>query len=164
MDFDYLHPPPALVFVTQALLGALFVVGVGAVILLPGISSSVATSLPEYAGLRTPLLAVAMAFTVLGLVTLVMISLLVHRIYRATILTRTSLLWVDSIVASLACAVIVVLISFVVVSNGQAGSPFVALLQAMTSLTLAVLACITLVLRSLLQRTIMISAELDEVV
>ena len=164
MDPPRSRPSLGLVIVTQLLLAALFVVGVGTVILLPGFSASVAASLPEYADLRTPLLALAIAFTVLALISLAMIALLVHRIYRGTVLARTSLLWVDVIVASLACAVRVVIIGFVVISDGQAGSPFLALAQAVVCLTLVVLACIMLVLRSLLQHAILMRAELDEVV
>lgn len=65
---------------------------------------------------------------------------------------------------SLACAVVLMVIGFVVIDDGQAGSPFLALVQAMVCLTLIALACITLVLRSLLRHAILIRAELDEVV
>jgi len=164
MDLDFPRPSLALVIVTQLLLGALFVVGVGAVVLLPGFSASVAASLPEYADLRTPLLALAITITVLALISLAMIALLVQRIYRGTVLARASLLWVDVIVVTLACAVLVVITGFVVISNGQAGSPFLALMQTTACLMLVLLACITLVLRSLLRHAILMRAELDEVV
>lgn len=164
MDHDLPRPAPALIIVTQSLLGALFVVGVGAVVFLPVVSASIAVSVPEYADLRTPLLALAIAFTVLALIALAMTALLVDRIRRGTVLERTSLLWVDGIVACLACAVILMIAGFVVISNGQAGSPFLALVQVTVTLVLIVLACITLVLRSLLRQAILIRAELDEVV
>ena len=164
MDQDLPRPSPALVALTQMLLLALFVVGVATIVLLPGLSANVAAGLPEYADLRIPLLALAIAFTILALMALAMVALLVHRIHRGIVLARTSLLWVDVIVASFACAVVLVITGFVVISNAQAGSPFLALMQATVCLILVALACITLVLRSLLGHAISMRAELDEVV
>ena len=159
MSPDYTRPSLGLVIVTQVVLCILFLVGLGAIALLPSVSSGVATSLPEFAELRDPLLAVAVGFTFLGL-----IALLVYRIYAGTVLTRTSLLWVDVIVATLACALVLIVTGSVTISNGEAGSPFLLLVQAMACLTLTALACITLVLRSLLRNAIGMRAELDEVV
>jgi len=164
MVHDLPRPSRALVAVTQSLLGMLFLVGVGAIAVLPAFSASVAASLPEYADLRTPLLALAIAIAVLALVTLAVVAVLVQRIHRGTVLTRSSLLWVDAIVATLVCAVVLVITGSGVISNGQAGSPFLALTQLMTCLALLALACITLVLRSLLRHAILIRMELDEVV
>lgn len=158
------RPPLALVVITQSLLGILFLAAVGAIALLPGFSANVATTLPEYAELRSPLLAITIAITALALISLVMIAILIQQIHRGTVLTRSSLLWVDVIVAALACAVALVLISFVVISNGQAGSPFLALIQVTACLILFVLVCVTLVLRSLLRHAILMRAELNEVV
>lgn len=164
MDLDLPRPPLALVVATEALLGVLFLVGVGAIALLPSFSTNVAASLPEYAHLRGPLLTVAIAFTILGLVALAMVALLAHRVYRGTMLTRPSLLWVDVLVATFGWAVVLIITGFIVISNGQAGSPFLALIQAMACLTLIAVACITLVLRSLLRGAMAMRAELDEVV
>lgn len=164
MDLDLPRPSLALLTATHVLLGTLFLVGLGAIALLPGFSANVAASLPEYAGLRDPLLAVAIAFTILGLIALAMVALLVHRIYSGTALTRRSLLWVDVIVATLACAVVLIITGFVLISNGQAGSPLLALIQVMACLTFIALACITLVLRPLLRNAILMRTELDEVV
>ncbi|HIZ34630.1 MAG TPA: DUF2975 domain-containing protein [Candidatus Ruania gallistercoris] len=164
MSPDYTRPSLGLVIVTQVVLCILFLVGLGAIALLPSVSSGVATSLPEFAELRDPLLAVAVGFTFLGLIALAMVALLVYRIYAGTVLTRTSLLWVDVIVATLACALVLIVTGSVTISNGEAGSPFLLLVQAMACLTLTALACITLVLRSLLRNAIGMRAELDEVV
>lgn len=164
MDLDYPRPPRALFIATEVLLGALLLVGLGAIALLPSFSASIAANLPEYADLRDPLLAVAITLTALSLIGLAMVALLVQRIYNGTVLTRPSLLWVDVLVATFGCAVVLVVTAFVVVSNGQAGSPFLALIQAMACLTLVAAACITLVLRSLLTNAITMRAELDEVV
>ncbi len=164
MNHDLPRPALPLVIVTQSLLGALFLVGIGAMALLPAFSANVAATLPEYADLRQPLLALAIAITMLALISLAMIALLVSRVHRGSVLARTSLLWVDVIVATLTCAVVLVIIGFIVISHGQAGSPFLALIQAMACLTLIALACITLVLRSLLRHAILMRTELDEVV
>lgn len=102
--------------------------------------------------------------TALGLVALAMVSLLVHRIHRGTVLTRASLLWVAVIIATIACAVALVITGFVVISNGQARSPFLALAQAVALLTLLTLGYVTLVLRFLRRHATLIRTELDEVV
>lgn len=164
MNLDLPRPPLALVVAAEALLSVLFLVGLGAIALLPSFSANVATSLPEYADLRDPLLKIAITLTILGLIGLAMVALLVQRIYSGTVLTRPSLLWVDVLVATAGCAVVLIVAGFVVISNGQAGSPFLALVQAMACLTLIAVACITLVLRSLLRSAIVMRAELDEVV
>lgn len=164
MNLDLPRPPLALVIATEALLGILFLVGLGAIAVLPSFSADVATSLPEYAELRDPLLAIAITLTILGLIALAMVALLVQRIYSGTMLTRPSLLWVDVLVTTAGCAVALIVTGFVVISNGQAGSPFLFLIQVMACLTLIAVACITLVLRSLLRSAIAMRAELDEVV
>ncbi|AWB89141.1 DUF2975 domain-containing protein [Homoserinimonas hongtaonis] len=151
-----------LMIVIECTLGALFFVGIGALALLPGLSADIAASLPEYAGLRMPLLALATAITVLGLVSLVMIALIVCRIYRGSVLAPASLLWLDVIVGSLGAAAFLIAIAFVVISNGQAGSPFLALVQLVGILALVVLAYIALKFRSRLRRAITMRAELDE--
>jgi hypothetical protein len=164
MDIDMPRPPLALIIATEALLTALFVAGLAAISMLPGFSADAAETLPEFAGLRTPLLTVAIVFSILGLAALATVALLVLRVYNGTVLTRPSLRWVDGLVAALAAAVVLIIVSFVLVSNGQAGSPFIALSQVMAALTLVALACVTLVLRALLRRAIALRAELDEVV
>ncbi|GAA1783675.1 DUF2975 domain-containing protein [Agromyces lapidis] len=149
---------------TQSLLGVLFLVGVGAIVLLPGISAEIAASLPEYADLRMPLLALSTAFIVLTLVALGALSLLVHRIYCGPVLAHTSMLWADLLVTSLGGAVVIVITSVVVVSNGQAGSPFLGLIQVIVCLVLVVLARVAFVLRSLIRRAIPMRVEQDEVI
>lgn len=164
MEYDLPRPSRALTLATQVLLGILFLVGLGVAALLPSFSSYIAASVPEFAQLRPPLLTVAIAFTLLGLTTIALVAILVHRVYRGTMLTRSSLLWVNGIVAALAGAAALIVVAFIVISNGQAGSPALALIQAMACLTLIALASITLVLRSLLKSAITLRAELDQVV
>lgn len=158
------RPSLALIVATEVLLGALFVVGLAAMFLLPSMAGALSEDFPEYAHLRGTLLAIAMIFTTLGLVAVGIVALLVHRIYRGTVLTGRSILWVDTLVATIAGAVVTVAIGFVVVSNGQAGSPIIALTQTLTGLALIAVACVTLVLRSLLRNAITMHAELDKVV
>lgn len=164
MNRDVPRPSPALVVATEALLGIMFLVGVGAIVFLPGLSADLATSFPEYASLRAPLLVIAITFAVLGLIAVTMVALLVLRISNGTVLARRSLVWVDVLIVSIGCAVALIAVGFVAVSNGQAGSPAVAFTQALTSLTLIAVACITLVLRSLLRDAMTMRAELDGVV
>ena len=104
MNLDTSRPPRALVISTEVLLGVLSLVGLGAIVLLPGVSASVADSLPEYANLRGPLLALAIGFTALGLVALAMVVLLVQRIYGETVLEQRSVMWVDVLVGTLGVA------------------------------------------------------------
>ncbi|MBF0671452.1 MAG: DUF2975 domain-containing protein [Salinibacterium sp.] len=164
MDYELPRPSPALVIVTQALLGALFLVGIGVIALLPGLAADAATTLPEYADLRAPLLAIAIAFAILALLALAIVSLLVQRIYRGAVLNGSSLLWVDVLVGTIVGAAVLVIVAFVVISIGQAGNPFLALIQVVAFLALSALAYLTLVLRSLLRRAIAMSTELDVVV
>lgn len=164
MDLELPRPSAPLALVTQLLLAVLFLIGLGALFVLPGIADDAAESIPEYAELRTPLLALAIGFTLLAMMALVLVALMVGRITRGTVLARTSLLWVDGLVTLLTCAAVLVVVAFVVIDRGQAGSP--ALLVAMVTalVSLAVLACITLVLRSLLAQAISMRAELDVVI
>ncbi len=164
MDQELPRPSLALVIITQSLLGALFLVGAGVLAILPSLSSTIATSLPEFAGLRDRLLALALAMVVLGLLALIMVSLLVHRIHRGTVLTRSSVLWVDVIVATIACHVVLLIVGLAVIDHGQAGSPWLALILGSACIALLALGSITLVLRSLLRHAISIRSELDEVV
>lgn len=164
MHPDLPRPPRALVVTTEALLGVLFLVGLGTIAVLPGVSADIAALLPEYAALRTPLLALSIAITVLGLIAVGMVALLVRRIHSGTMLAAPSLLRVDLLVATVVCIAMLIVAAFFVISNGQAGSPFIALLQAISCLTLAAAASITLVLRFLLRDAIAMRAELDEVV
>ncbi|MGB4779465.1 DUF2975 domain-containing protein [Microbacterium sp.] len=164
MIVTFPRPSRTVVLVTQVLLGALFLVGVAALAFLPGLSADVADGLPEYADLRSPLLALAIAVTILGTLALGMVMLLVRRISRGTVFARSSLLWVDVVVACLLCAALLVAFGFIVISNGQAGSPFLALAQVLACLGLATLASILVVLRSLLGQAIALREELDEVV
>lgn len=164
MNDDVPRPSFAVVVVTQALLGAIFVVGVGLVALLPGFSASLAERLPAYASLRTPLLALSIAIAVVAVIVLAVVSVLVQRIYAGSVLTRSTLRWVDVIIAALFCAAALVAAGFVVISVGQAGNPALALVQVMSCFGFAAVACVTLVLRFLLRHAILIRAELDEVV
>lgn len=164
MNVEIPRPPLALVIATDALLGVIFFVGAGAIVLLPKLAADAAASVPEYASLRGVLLAIAIAFTALGLIAIVLVVFLVHRIYNGTVLARRSILWVDMLVTTTGCAAVLVITGFVVVSNGQAGSPVIALSQVLACLILIAIACITLILRSLLRNAIAMQAELDEVV
>lgn len=158
------QPPLPLVVVTQAALGLMLLVGIATIALLPAASAGAAVDLPEFAGLRLPLLALAIAFTALGVIALAMIVVLVHRIHRGTILTRSSLRRVDILIAASIGGVALVLAAYVVISNGQSGFPLLVIAQALTCLGLTAVACITLVLRSLLRTAISIRTELDEVI
>ncbi len=158
------RPPLAIVIVTQLLLGGLFVIGLMAILLLPVASEKAACGLPEYAGLRVPLLSLAIAFVSLALLTIAMIALLIARVRRGTILTRVSILWVDIVIACLIAGAAVMIASVAVILAAQAGTPLLGVIQIPAILALAALAGVSLVLRSLLRHAISLRAELDEVV
>jgi Protein of unknown function (DUF3036). len=164
MDTEIPRPSTGLAIVTHVLLALLLVVGLGAIVALPSISASVAESFPEYAGLRAPLLTVSLALAGLGLVVIALVSLLVHRVWRGSVLSRSSVRWVDLIVVALALAIVLIVVGFVLISAAHAGSPFVALVAVMGLLGFATLTSIMLVLRSLLRRATLLSEELDVVV
>lgn len=164
MDVMLPRPSLALVVLTQIRLGLVFCASLVVLSLLPTFFAEVARSVPEYAGLRIPLLVVTMAFTALALLAVVFIAFLVHRVRTGAILARTSLTAVDVVIAALLAGFGLVIVSFLVIGPGQAGSPFLALVLVSTCLALAVTACILLVLRSLLSRAILMRAELEEVI
>lgn len=79
-------------------------------------------------------------------------------------LVSSSLVWVDLLVGTLVGAAAVVVAASVVISNGQAGSPFLLIVEVMAVLALMAIAGVMLVLRSLLRSAIQMRAELEEVV
>lgn len=164
MNVELPRPPRSLVVTTEALVGILFVVGFGAATMLPVISAAVAEELPEYASLRVPLVVAGIAFLTLGLLALGSVASLVHRIHRGSMLVSSSLVWVDLLVGTLVGAAAVVVAASVVISNGQAGSPFLLIVEVMAVLALMAIAGVMLVLRSLLRSAIQMRAELEEVV
>lgn len=89
---------------------------------------------------------------------------LVHRIHRGSMLVRSSLVWVDLLAGALTANAVVVVAASVVISNGEAGSPFLLIIEVMAVLALMAIAGVTLVLRSLLRSAIDMRAELEEVV
>ena len=164
MDAELPRPTLGLTIATHVFLGLLFVAGLGTIALLPSFAAPAAEALPEYAELQVPLLATSIALTALGLIAIAMIALLVARVYSATILTRSSILWVDVIITVLVCAALLLITAFFTISGAQAGSPAIAIALVIACLALIALACITLVLRSLLSGAILMRTELDEVV
>lgn len=164
MNFDLPRPPRSLVIATEALVGVLFAVGFGAAAMLPVVSTAVAEELPEYSDLRVPLLVAGFAFLALGLLALGSVAFLVHRIHRGSMLVSSSLAWVDLLAGALGAAAVVVVAASVVISNGEAGSPFLLILEVMAVLALMAIAGVTLVLRSLLRSAIDMRAELEAVV
>lgn len=158
------RPPLSLIVATEALLGVMFVVGLGAVCLLPGFATALGAEFPEFAGLRGPLLALGITFMVVGLIALAMLALLVCRIYTGSVLERRSLVWVDVLVGAFVFAAVLIVVGFVVISIGQAGSLFLAIIQVLTCLSFVVVAGVTLVLRTLLNSAIGMRAELAAVV
>lgn len=164
MNFDLPRPTRSLVIATEALVGVLFAVGFAATAMLPVFSAAVAEGYPEYASLRVPLVVAGIAFMALGLLALGSVASLVHRVYRGSVLVSSSLVWVDLLVGALVGAAVVVVVASVVISNGQAGSPFLLIVEVMVVLALMAIAGVTLVLRSLLRSAIDMRAELEEVV
>ncbi|MDC4232561.1 DUF2975 domain-containing protein [Actinomyces sp. B33] len=158
------RPPLPLTAATHLCLGALAVLGLAAIALLPTVSAHMAIALPEYADLRAPLLALAIGAIVLALVVLAVIGLLVQRIHRGAILVRSSLTWVDAMIASFLGGAAIVVASGAVIDRGQAGSPFLLLAEAAAFVVMIALACLTGVLRSLLRRSILMRDKLDEVI
>lgn len=138
MNIDLPHPPPRiLVIATEALVGVLFAVGFGVAVMLPPVvSTAVAAELPpEYADLRVPLLVAGFAFLTLGLLALGSVALLVHRIHRGgSMLVSSSLVWVDLLAGALAASAVVVVAASAVISNGEAGSPFLLIIEVMAVL------------------------------
>lgn len=137
---------------THLVLGCLVVLCLAVLAVPPGLASGMAECLPEFAALRGPLLGLSMALVALVVLVLAVVSVLVQRVARGTILTRASTRVVDVMIGALALGAAVIVISIVVVSGAQAGTPLLGLAQLGSALALAGLALVVLVLRSLLRR------------
>jgi Protein of unknown function (DUF3036). len=162
---DIPRPSSALISATQVLLGILIALGLAAELyLLPALADGAAAAYPEYSALRVPLLALAIAFSILAQLAVAVAMVLVHRIRAGRMLRPTSLLGVDILVAALVGGVALVVTAAAFIGREQAGSPFLAVVQGGLVIVLLALAGITLVLRSLLRQAITLRAELDEVV
>ena len=159
MGIQVRKPAFGLAAATYVLLGSLFLVGLAALAVLPGLSRDIASSLPEYASLRVPLLSLSIAVIVLGLAAIALLALLLHRTYTDTILVRSSVRWVDALACVLAGAVALDITAYAVISEAQAGNPAIALVQIVACSTLLTFACITLAIRSRIRDAIAMSSQ-----
>lgn len=157
------RPPLALVVATSAALVVLVLALIGVEVGLVALASESAERFPEYGHLRVPILTLAISFVVSVQAALVSIGVLILRVRSGLILTSSSVRWVD-ILSSLAAGIALLMVIGAVLFSANAGHPGLVLGLLLGILVLGAVAGVTLVLRSLLRGSIVLRAELDEVV
>ena len=154
------RPSLAATIVTWLALGLLAAIIIGGGIMLFPVSDSIARDNPEFANLRTPLLALALAICVCVETMLVATAILVGYIRRDRIFDRTAARMVDLLVIAVMVASVLTasLLPFI------PGPPALAIMIIGSVLMGITLFLVLMVLRSLLRRTVLMRVELDEVV
>ena len=156
----------SLIGVTKALIVLLFAALVGCqTLLVPMIAAGLARTAPEFSELQAPGILLVAALLASGQVILVCVWRLLTFVFHDTVFAPQSFRWVDAIIASLVVAgVIVVVVGMTVISDAQAGSPFLALMGMLALITLAGLALVVFVMRGLLVQATSLRQEMAEVV
>ena len=154
------RPSLASTVVTWLALGFLAAIILGGGIALFPVSDSVARDNPEFANLRTPLLALALAICVCVEAMLVATAILVGYIRQDRIFNRAAARMVDLLVIAVMVATVLTssLLPFI------PGPPALAIMIISSVLMGITLFLVLMVLRSLLRRTVLMRVELDEVV
>ena len=155
------------VVLAMVLTGSLFV----QLVMVPQLASDLQGLRPEYAYLRTPLI----AFMVLGIVAIQVILVCVWRLLtmvrRGTVFSHAAFRYVDIVIGAVVAAVLLLFGLGVTLAPGDAVSPGVVLLIGGASVLAAGIALIVLVLLMLLAQAVardteahQLKAELDEVI
>jgi hypothetical protein len=151
---------PSTTFSSWIALGILAVGIVLAEVIALETAASLAAEHPEFAHLRGPLTAAAIAFGLCLEAVLAITALLVGAIRHGRIFDRWALRLVDALVGALAAATVVV----AAVLPALPGPPALALAVIGATITGVAVVLVVLVLRSLLRRAVSMRLELDEVV
>jgi hypothetical protein len=155
------------VVLAMVLVGSLFV----QLVMVPQLASDMQGLRPEYAHLRTPLI----AFMVLGIVVIQVVLVCVWRLLtmvrRGTVFSHAAFRYVDIVIGAVVASVLLLFGLGVTLAPGDAVSPGVVLLIGGASVLAAGIALIVLVLRMLLAQAVardteahQLKAELDEVI
>lgn len=155
----------SLIGVTKALIVLLFAALVGCqTLLVPMIAAGLARTAPEFSELQAPGILLVAALLASGQVILVCVWRLLTFVFHDTVFAPQSFRWVDAIIASLVVAGVIVVVGMTVISDAQAGSPFLALMGMLALITLAGLALVVFVMRGLLVQATSLRQEMAEVV
>ena len=154
------RPSLAATVVTWLALGFLAAIILGGGIALFPVSDSIARDTPEFANLRTPLLALALAICVCVETMLVATAILVGYIRQDRIFNRAAARMVDLLVIAVMVATVLTASLLPLIP----GPPALAIMIISSVLMGITLFLILMVLRSLLRRTVLMRAELDKVV
>lgn len=160
MTFLISRPSLAATVMTWLALGFLATIILGSGIALFPVSDSIARDNPEFANLRTPLLAMALAICVCVETMLVATAILVGYIRRDRIFDRAAARMVDLLVIAVMVATVLTASLLPLIP----GPPALAIIIIGSVLMGITLFLVLMVLRSLLRRTVLMRAELDEVV
>jgi len=155
------------IVLAMVLAGSLFV----QLVMMPMLAMDLDGLDPDYAHLRTSLIAVP----VLGIVTVQVVSVCVWRLVtmvrRGTVFSHAAFRYVDIVIGAVVAASLLTFSLGVVLSPGNAVSPGIVLLIGGAAVLVAGMALIVLVLRMLLAQAVArdaeahhLQAELDEVI
>ena len=155
------------IVLAMVLAGSLFV----QLVMVPLLAIDLDELDPDFAYLRTPLI----AFTVLGIVTiqvtLVCVWRLVTMVRRGTVFSDAAFRYVDIVIGAVAAASLLMFGLGLTLAPGDAAAPGVILLIGGVAVLVAGIALIVLVLRMLLAQAVArdaeahhLQAELDEVI
>lgn len=151
----------------MVLAGALFV----QVVMVPLLANDLEELGPEAAGVRVPLLVIAVLGIMTIQVTLVCVWRLLTMVRRGTVFSHAAFRFVDVVFGAVAAASLLTFGLAVILAPGEAVPPGVVLLICGASVMIAGMALIVLVLRALLAQAVARDAgahhlrkELDEVI
>ena len=134
------------------------------VVVVPVIAAEMADRLPPVAYLQWPGVIAAAVFVLCLQSALVCVWRLLTLAREGIIFNPRAFRYVDAILVSIIVATIIVLVSLVIISNAQAGSPSIALLGVLGIIVGSILALLVVVLRGLLRQASQLESDLAEVV
>lgn len=164
MTYPLPRPPLVLVLLTTGALALLVIALMGLEIALLPLAEESARRFPEVAHLKSPTLALAISFVLTVQASVVTIAVLIFRVRSGLMLARPSVRWVDVLIILLSLGIALLGVIGAILVGSHAGHPGLVLGLSLAALVLATLGGVTLVLRSLLQSSIKLRDELDEVV
>jgi hypothetical protein len=154
------QPPPITAWLTWIALGVVVILVAGIELGLLQYSDDLVGFFPEFAPVRPPLLALALAFGLCAEVLLVVTGVLVGYIHADRIFHPAALRLVDVLVLAVVVATLLVFATLFFIP----GPPQLFLLVVAALPVGATVVLVLLVLRSLLRRAVSMRVELDEVV
>lgn len=158
------RPSLPLTIVATVALALLVLALISTEVALVPLAEQSARRFPEVAHLEVPILVLAISFLISTQACLLTVAVLIARVRSGRILTGASVRWVDILIALMAIGIALLVVIGFALGTSNAAHPGIVLGLLLGGLVLITLSGVTLVLRSLLQGSIALRAELDDVV